>query len=254
MRLNFKTYGRGPALFILHGLFGSLDNWVSHAKYFEEYFTVYLVDQRNHGKSPHTAEWNYEVMAEDLLELMESEGVYQGHILGHSMGGKTVMQFAALYPEYIDKLIVADMAPHAYPPQHTDILNTLNELPLSEFGDRNEVDQWLLPRMPDMGIRQFILKNLRRREAGFSWKFNLSVISQQYEMILEAIEFSQPFESPTLFIHGGKSEYVQIQDYETIQASFPQATFVCLPNAGHWIHAESPNSFRKEVLSFLQKD
>ena len=252
MQLNFKTYGSGPALLILHGLFGSLDNWVSHARHLQEHFTVYLIDQRNHGKSPHSNEWSYEVMAEDLLKLMEDEGIYQGHLLGHSMGGKTVMQFAALYPEYIDKLIVADMAPHAYPPQHTEIIKSLTELPLDQFDNRPDIDKWLMPRIPEVGIRLFLLKNLKRNgEEGFAWKFNLPVIRKNYDRVLEVIEFPQPFESPTLFIHGGKSPYVQVSDYENIQQDFPQATFTCLPESGHWLHADSPEAFRKEVLAYL---
>ena len=136
--LNIKIFGQGPALVILHGLFGSLDNWVSHAKALADSYSVYLVDQRNHGKSPHSDVVDYQAMADDLLALLDAQGIYQAHLLGHSMGGKTVMQFAGQHSERVDKLIVVDMAPKAYPPHHEEILTALTSLPLATLASRKD--------------------------------------------------------------------------------------------------------------------
>lgn len=253
MELNFKSFGNGPALIILHGLFGSLDNWVSHARQLAETHSVYLIDQRNHGKSPHDPLWDYETMAEDLEAFMDQQGIYQASLLGHSMGGKTVMQFAMLFPERIEKLIVADMAPKAYPPHHTEILETLVSIDLSQFESRQAVGSFMEARIPELGVRQFLLKSLGRDEhKSFRWKFNLEVIYQNYPSILEAIELNFPFEGPTLFLSGGQSHYVSPGDHEMILAAFPQAKFAVIEQAGHWLHADSPTEFLKEINIFLQ--
>ncbi len=252
LTLNAKTYGQGPALIVLHGLFGSLDNWVSFARQWSEFFTVYLLDQRNHGRSPHHEEWNYQVMAEDLFHFMDSEGIFQAHLLGHSMGGKTVMQFAQDYPERIDRLIVADMAPKSYEPHHEAVIAGLNAVDLQQVSTRQEVSDQLQTHIPEEGVRQFLLKGLGRDEKKrFAWKFNLPVITRDYEEVLKNIDGDIPFDGTTLFISGGKSSYVSEEDYPNILALFPRAQFVVLPEAGHWLHAEEPANFSHEVLNFL---
>lgn len=254
MDLNFKTFGNGPALIILHGLFGSLDNWVSHARQLADSYSVYLVDQRNHGKSPHDDTWDYESMANDLSDFMDQQGIYQASLLGHSMGGKTVMQFAMLFPERIEKLIVADMAPKAYPPHHTEILETLISIDLSQFDSRQAVGAYMEPRIPELGVRQFLLKSLGRdQQKNFKWKFNLAIIYQNYRKILDAIELDFPFDGPTLFLSGGKSPYVSPEDHERIKEGFPAAEFAVIEAAGHWLHADSPVEFLKSVNAFLAK-
>lgn len=252
MNLHAKTLGQGPPLIILHGLFGSLDNWMTHAKKLSEEFTVYLLDQRNHGKSPHSEHWNYQLMAEDLHEFMSKEGIYASHLLGHSMGGKTVIQFAMQYPEQIEKLIVADMGVKSYPPHHTEIIAALNEVDLSQVQSRKEVDALLQARIPEFGVRQFLLKGLaRNKEKDFDWKFNLKVLSEKYKEVLASIELTYPFEGYTLFIHGGKSQYVLAEDQEEISKYFPSVVFDEIPSAGHWLHAESPQEFIAKVRDFL---
>lgn len=252
MELNFKSFGNGPALIILHGLFGSLDNWVSHARQLSESYSVYLIDQRNHGKSPHADQWDYETMANDLEDFMDQQGIYQAHLLGHSMGGKTVMQFAMNYPERIEKLIVADMAPKGYEPHHTEILETLINIDLASFESRQAVGAHMEARIPEIGVRQFLLKSLGRNEQKqFRWKFNLSIIYQNYKKILEPIDLAFPFDGPTLFLSGGKSFYVSPEDHEMIREGFPEASFSVIPHAGHWLHADSPAEFLQEVHAFL---
>ena len=252
MHLNAKTLGQGPPLIILHGLFGSLDNWMTHARKLSEDFTVYLVDQRNHGKSPHSNEWSYPLMAEDLHEFMSKEGIYASNFLGHSMGGKTVIQFAMQYPEQIEKLIVADMGVKAYPPHHTEIIAALKSVDLLQVQSRNDVDRLLQAGIKEFGVRQFLLKGLGRdQEKKFAWKFNLKVLSEKYEEVLAPIEFTYPFEGPTLFIHGGNSQYVLEEDKGEITSYFPYVFFDEIPSAGHWLHAEAPDEFITKVRDFL---
>ena len=252
MELNFQTYGQGPALLILHGLFGSLDNWTSHARKLSEHFSVYTIDQRNHGKSPHSDEWNYEVMADDLVQFMDQHGIIQAHLLGHSMGGKTVMQVAGTYPERIDKLIVADMAPKSYQPHHTQLIDALLSVELAKFDQRKEIAEYLATKIPDAGVRQFLLKGLGRDEhKKLRWKFNLKIISEKYADVLKNISMEEIFDKPALFVYGENSSYVDNSDFPDILSCFSKATFEMLPKTGHWIHAESPRAFLQSVMNFL---
>lgn len=253
LQLNYKTFGQGPALIILHGLFGSLDNWISLARRFAEEYSVYIIDQRNHGKSPHTDAFSYKLMAEDLHHFMDTHGIYQAHLLGHSMGGKVVMKFASLYPERIDKLLVVDMAPKSYQPHHTRIFEALNGLDLSTISSRKDADAYLFPRIQPASVRQFLLKNLgRTSDNQFHWKFNLKSIFEHYPEILDNIEIDFPFEGKTLFLSGGASDYVLESDREEILAHFPEANFVVLDGVGHWVHAEAPDHFMEKVEAFLK--
>jgi len=251
MRFNFKKFGSGPPLVILHGLFGSLDNWFSIAKELVDHYTLYLVDQRNHGDSPHSNEWNYGVMVEDVRELLDSEGLDSVYLMGHSMGGKTVMNFAVKYPERVRKLIVGDIAPRYYPIHHQVILDGLNALDLSQLQSRKEADEHLAKFIPELGIRQFLLKSLGRDEQGFAWKINLSVIAEKIEEVGKALEEGAIFEGPTLFLSGGNSNYIQEKDLPDMKRHFPNYTWISLPNAGHWLHAEQPQAVVAEMRKFL---
>ena len=251
MQLNFKKSGTGPPLVILHGLFGSLDNWFSIAKELVEHYTLYLVDQRNHGDSPHSNEWNYGVMVEDLRELLDAEGLDSVYLMGHSMGGKTVMNFAVRYPERVRKLIVGDIAPRYYPIHHQVILEGLNALDLSQLQSRKEADDLLAPYIPELGIRQFLLKSLGRDTNGFAWKVNLSVITQHIEEVGKALDEGTVFEGPTLFLGGANSSYIQEKDLSDMKRHFPNCTWISIPNAGHWLHAEQPQAVVAEMRKFL---
>ncbi len=251
MQLNFRKSGSGPPLVILHGLFGSLDNWFSIAKELVDHYTLYLVDQRNHGDSPHGSEWNYGVMVEDLRELLDAEGLDSVYLMGHSMGGKTVMNFAVAYPERVRKLIVGDIAPRHYPIHHQVILEGLNALDLSQLQSRKEADDLLAPYIPELGIRQFLLKSLGRDTNGFAWKVNLSVITQHIEEVGKALEVGTVFEGPTLFLGGANSSYIQEKDLSDMKRHFPNCTWVSIHNAGHWLHAEQPQAVVAEMRKFL---
>lgn len=253
MKLNFKKTGSGEPLIILHGLFGSADNWFSIAKELEDEFTLFLVDQRNHGDSPQSEDWNYKVMAEDLKELMEAESISETHLLGHSMGGKTAMTFALNYPDKVKKLIVADIAPRYYPVHHETILKGLNAVPIDSLKSRKEADDALSEYINNAGIKQFLLKNLTRVDGGFKWKVNLPVITDQIENVGEEVSSEKPFENTTLFMGGENSDYIQDKDKEDIDRLFPNSHLIYIKNAGHWLHAEQPQVVVDTIKAFFKR-
>ncbi|MEM9820207.1 MAG: alpha/beta fold hydrolase [Bacteroidota bacterium] len=252
MTLNFKAFGQGDPVIILHGLFGTLDNWQTIGKQLAEQYSVYLVDQRNHGRSPHHSDFNYAIMAEDLRHFMESQWIYKAHLIGHSMGGKTVMQFAMDFPDMIDRLIVVDIAPKAYAGGHQDIFNALHQLDLDQIEDRKTADAQLAKYIEDFGVRQFLLKNLMREKAGgYRWKMNLPVIEQHYQAILDTIPLTEAFEEKTLFIRGSRSKYISDDDWPKVLTHFPKAHLATVEGSGHWVHAEAPKALLKLVKEFL---
>lgn len=253
MNLNYKALGEAgkQPLVILHGLFGSLDNWITLAKYFAEHFHVYLVDQRNHGKSPHTDDFSYQLMADDLREFLMQHAIQNPIILGHSMGGKTAMFFATQHPEMIDKLIVVDIAPKTYPVHHDSIIEGLKSLPLSQLERRGEADDLLAKDIPQFDTRQFLLKNLTRDENGaFVWKMNLPVIERNIEIIGHGLPEDAVFEKETLFIRGLKSDYIKDEDIPLLSKHFPHSRLESVAEAGHWVHAEAPQKLFDLVISF----
>lgn len=252
MKLNYKKSGSGPPLVILHGLFGSLDNWFSIARELDDEFTLYLVDQRNHGDSPHSQDWNYAVMVEDLKELLDAKELDKVYLMGHSMGGKTAMNFAAKYPERVEKLIVADISPRYYPIHHQTILEGLNFLNLKEIKSRKEADDQLANYISELGIRQFLLKSLTRDSNGFAWKINLPVITKNIENVGEALAEGSTFDGPTLFLAGANSNYILQKDLPDLEAHFPNYELEFIPNAGHWLHAEQPHAVVEEMRRFLK--
>ena len=252
MKLNYKKIGIGPPLVILHGLFGSADNWFSIARELDKEFTMYLVDQRNHGDSPHHDQWNYEVMVEDMKELLDDEGQEKVFLMGHSMGGKTAMNFALKYPERVEKLIVADIAPRYYPVHHESILEGLNSLNLKTINSRKEADDVLANYISEPGIRQFLLKSLGRDADGFNWKINLPVLTKNIENVGEALPEGESYQGPTLFLAGANSNYIQQKDLPEIVEFFPNYELEFVQNAGHWLHAEQPHAVVEEMRRFFR--
>lgn len=251
MQLNFKKVGEGEPLIILHGLFGSLDNWMTLAKKLGENFEVFIIDARNHGQSPHSSEFNYDVMADDLYAFLMQHNIVNPIVLGHSMGGKTAMQFAVNYPNKLAKLIVVDIAPKAYPVHHRIILDGMLSLNFEVIKTRKEADKQLSKYIDDFSVRQFLLKNLYWIEKGkLAWRFNLPVINQNIEIIGQGLENINPFEKPTLFIRGEKSNYITLNDFESIKKIFPNSEIKTL-ESGHWVHAEKPKEFLQMLVSFL---
>ena len=252
MQLHFRTYGEGFPLIILHGLLGSLDNWQPLSRKCGAHFKVFAVDQRNHGCSPHSDEFGYDVMSQDLLEFMETHGLAGAHLLGHSMGGKTAMHFALRHPDRVGKLVVVDIAPRAYPPRHAATFEALLALDLKAFHQREQIDAALAGAVPEAGLRQFLLKNVRRDSAGaFRWKVNLRSIFGNFHHLNAALASDRRFPRPALFVRGEKSDYVRDADADLIRRNFPQAEIQTIPGAGHWVHADAPELFLKLVVDFL---
>jgi len=253
MELNYKEFGQGDPIIILHGLFGTSDNWQTLAKKLAENYSVYIIDQRNHGRSPHDDEFNYKVMAEDLKNFLESNWIYSARIIGHSMGGKTAMQFATDYPDMVEKLVIVDIANENYEGGHESIFNALLSLDLEKIESRKEADAFLETQIDDFGVRQFLLKNLTRSKEGkYTWKMNLPVIHQNYQAILSKIEGDEIFEGATLFVKGGLSKYITETNFETTKEFFPNANLKIIENVGHWVHAEAPKDLLEILGIFLE--
>ena len=255
MILHSNSIGEGFPFIILHGFLGMGDNWKTLGKQFATLgYQVHLVDQRNHGRSFHDASFNYTVMADDLKKYCDHHQIKQMHLLGHSMGGKTAMFFAMEYPEYIDKLIIADIAPRAYDAHHSHILNALGQLSdhIDKLASRKEADAFLARFIPDMGTRQFLLKNLYWEQPGrLGIRVNLSVVTKHAVHIGEGLSQDEVYNKAALFLRGSRSDYIIEEDYDRIHRCFTKAEIHTVPDAGHWLHAENPKDFYKEVINFL---
>jgi esterase len=252
MELFYRAIGQGHPLIILHGLMGSSDNWLTQAKMLAEQYHVYMVDQRNHGRSFHSDEFDYKVLTEDLKHFVEKHVIGKPIILGHSMGGKTAMNFAVRYPELLSKLIVVDIAPKAYPVHHDSIIDGLKAIPINTLQTRDEADRILSEYVPEADVRQFLLKNLSRKpEGGFTWKINLPAIDKGLEKISEGMQYDGTYTGSALFVRGGKSKYVLDEDRNTIKTLFPNSTLVTM-DTGHWVQAEKPVEFVEIVKNFLR--
>jgi len=253
MKLHSKIYGdKGQDLIVIHGLFGMSDNWNTLGKKFSKYCKVYLIDLRNHGRSPHSTDFNYDVMCDDVLEYMKDNAIVSPIILGHSLGGKVAMKFAFTYPEKIDKLIVADIAPREYNSDfYKNLLATLYKLPLEDFDKREDIDKLLSDAFEDKGMRLFLLKNLYRNEKKeFAWRFNIDVLLEKVQNIQDASFVSGKLNIPTHFIRGGNSDYINSADELLIKKHFNDLSICTIDDAGHWLHAEKPERFYDEVMGF----
>lgn len=253
MKLHYKVSGQGEPLVILHGLFGMLDNWQTIANNLEQDFTVYLVDQRNHGRSPHSEVHTYPAMANDLYDFFIQTGITSANILGHSMGGKTAMQFALTHPNEVKKLIVVDIGIKRYSGGHDEIFEALLSVDLTQVHYRSDAEKILVERIPDFGVRQFLLKSLQRNHDGtYQWKFNLHTLKENYESnILTEISAMHVFTGETLFVKGGNSDYLSQSDFADIQLLFPIAKLIEVPNAGHWVHADQPQKLVELIRTFI---
>lgn len=252
--LYSRIEGEGQPLLIIHGFLGMSDNWKSFGSlYAAEGFQVHMLDLRNHGRSFHSNEFSYALMANDVLEYCQHHQLKNISVIGHSMGGKVAMLLATTYPELVEKLIVADIGPKYYAPHHQDILAGLNAVDFSTKPDRAEVEETLYPFIPDFGTRQFLMKNLYWVESGqLAFRFNLPVFNAKIETIGEALPSQNHFDKPTMFIRGGNSKYILDSDVPEIQKHFPNFKLATIPNVGHWLHAENPKLFFEETIKFLK--
>ena len=253
MKLFFRELGQGKPIIILHGLFGSSDNWLTQAKLFAPNYKVFSVDQRNHGQSPHSDDFDYSSMVADLNEFIQDQRISDPVIIGHSMGGKTAMNFALAHPDTISKLVVVDISPKSYNLEHYTIVEGLKAIPIDKLSSRNEADDVLSQHVPEPDVRQFLLKNLQRKSTGgFSWKINLPVIANKLSNVGVDLQFPGQFGKPTLFIRGAKSKYVRDEDWKRITEIFPAAELQTM-DTGHWVQAEKPQEFAEVVMQWLSK-
>lgn len=249
MKLFYRESGEGKPLVILHGLFGSSDNWMSVTKELALKYKVYVLDARNHGQSPHEAAHNYEAMADDLKEFIDDHNIENPILIGHSMGGKTIMRFASKYQSSAEKLIVVDISPRFYGRHHQDILAGFNAINLETLQTRNEADAIMSQYVGDMGVRMFLLKSLYRNSDGkFQWRINLPLINEQIDNIGEALPETAKIATPTLFIRGSESGYIQDKDAALIAQHFSDYNIETVEGASHFVHAEKP----KEVIALIE--
>lgn len=257
MKLHFRKYGSGPVLIILHGLYGSSDNWITIARLLEDHYTVFLPDLRNHGASPHTASHTFAGMVEDLAEFLEDHHLDNVFLAGHSMGGKVAMQFAVEYPEKVNRLMIIDIAPKNYLlgsksfkhiRQHEMILELLKDPDLSSYHSRKELDEFFSSVIKEETVRHFLLKNIHRSHSGhFEWKINARVLHDSFRSIVSEVDMDwfeerMPLTAyPVTFVRGLKSEYVSDEDCRDIKRIYPDARIIDFPDSGHWLHAEQPS-------------
>lgn len=253
MILHGNRIGKGKPFVILHGFLGMGDNWKTLARQFSELdYEMHLVDQRNHGRSFHSDEFDYDIMAEDLKAYCDEYELKDIILLGHSMGGKTAMSFATKYPEYVNQLLVADISPRYYPIHHDAILEGLSSLDFLTIKSRGEADKALANYVSEIGTRMFLLKNLYWVEKGqLGLRINLSVLKENVSEVGEALPTHSTFSKPTLFLRGDKSEYIGPTDEGIIHRHFTEAEIKTISNAGHWLHAENPKEFYSEVVQFI---
>jgi len=252
--LHSTILGKGAPLLILHGYFGMSDNWRGLGLKFAENHEVHLIDQRNHGKSFHSDEFDYELLVEDLNFYIASHGLDEVSILGHSMGGKVAMQFAVTYPEFVHKLIVADISPRFYKPHHQVILEALNAVNFQIHNSRKKVEDTLKIYIQNPDIIQFLLKNVHwKTKEELAFRFNIHSLTENNDEVGEPLPSFTNFDNPTMFIKGENSDYVTSEDEELIKSHFSDATIVTVKNAGHWLHVENPVQFFDEVVSFLDR-
>ncbi|WP_421218391.1 alpha/beta fold hydrolase [Aeromonas jandaei] len=250
--MNFKEQGQGPAVILIHGLFGSLDNLGLLARALGEHYRVISVDLRNHGTSFRSDDMSYPAQAADILALMDHLGLDQAAIVGHSMGGKVGMQLAKLAPARVSRLVVADMAPVAYPhSRHQNVFAGLNATLATLPQSRSDAERILAEHIEIAGVRQFLLKSFAKGEDGWQWRFNVPALEENYANIMGWPEDERRFEGPVLFIKGGDSDYMQPQYSEAALAQFPAAKVRVIAGTGHWLHAEKPMLFNKLVVDFL---
>ena len=252
MNLSSKIYGTGDPFIIMHGLFGMSDNWETLGRKFSQHYNVHLLDLRNHGRSPHSDEFNYEIMSHDLLDYIKNKNLINPILLGHSLGGKVAMKFAFTCPEKIQKLIIADISPRIYDTDFVQsLLQSLHDLPLEDFKKREEIDSVLSCDYEDKSMRLFLMKNLYRKEnKQFAWRFNIEILLEKASNIQEADFIQGTCHVPTHFIRGGDSNYITNEDELIIDKHFSDFNIATIDGAGHWLHADNPERFYNEVIEF----
>ena len=249
-----KVEGSGKPMAIIHGFLGMSDNWKTLGTKFAELgYEVHLLDMRNHGRSFHSMEFNYNVMVQDVVAYCEANHLKDIVVIGHSMGGKIAMKLAAEHSSLVSKLIIADMSPRAYAPHHQDVMQALNAVDFSTNPSREEVQKTIEQFVSEPGVVQFLMKNVYRvtpTQLGF--RFNLEAFNNDDEAIGQALEPEAFYDKPTLFLKGALSNYIQESDEKLIKKHFPNAKIETVSKAGHWLHADNPTEFLEKSTAFLK--
>ncbi|MGB0895288.1 MAG: alpha/beta fold hydrolase [Parashewanella sp.] len=251
--MNFVVSGHGTAVFLLHGLFGNLDNLKNLSNELESEYQVIRVDLPNHGQSQHTQHMSFELITDQLNDLMERLNINQAHFIGHSMGGKAALAFALTHPQKCLAVVAADIAPAAYPRRHDSVFSALNSLPLNQTTDRRHALTHLVNEGIDNATAQFLLKNLQRTEKGFEWKMNLSGLFSSYDTLIDWPYQNHTYAGPCLFIRGGESNYITEQHRSAILSQFPKTQAKTINGTGHWLHAQKPAIFNRIVKDFIDQ-
>jgi len=254
MELFYREFGTGDKhLIILHGLFGMSDNWVGLGKKFAETHHVVIPDMRNHGRSPHSPEFNLELMIEDLDELFDKLNIQNPILLGHSMGGRLAMNYSLATPEKVSKLIVADMSLRKgkLRPEHKAILGALSLVNLSNKKSYAEIERALSRFVKNKRRLQFVLKNIIRTDEGFVWKLNPGALVRNIGNVMPELKTPSRYTKPALFIRGGASDFVLPKDEPAIYEHFPNARIETMEGASHWLHADNPEKFARLVIEFI---
>jgi esterase len=249
--LRFQEIGDGKPLLILHGLFGSSDNWVGIAKKLSGSYRSILLDLPNHGQSKWSDTFTYSTLAKELHDFLQEKNYLPLPILGHSMGGKVAMQLVHDFPDSFKKMIVVDIAPKLYESSHTPIFDAMTELPINTISSLREAFTFLNEQLNDDALSYFLLKNLSVKEGSVHWKINLTSLIKNYPHILDAPKFATTINTPSLFIRGLQSDYIQDSDKNIIRDTFIASSFIDIDNAGHWVHAQKPDIVVKEIEKFL---
>lgn len=257
MKLFYRKYGEAGAqpLIILHGLFGASDNWVSYSRRIaDEGFEVYAVDQRNHGQSPKSSVFNYLALTDDLYDFIEEHGIENPVLMGHSLGGKVAMRFTLENPELVKRLVVVDISLKAYPPryQHLKIINAIRAVDPTQIKSRHEAEEKFANLIPETRVRQFVLKNLHRiSQNGFEWRLNIEGIASNLDEMFDGIDVDEIFTKPTLFVKGGNSDYILLEDFPHIRKNFPRAEIITIDGTSHWVQVEAPERFFQLTSGFM---
>ena len=251
--LHAEVSGQGPALLLLHGLFGSATNFRSLARVLSTSRQVHALDLRNHGASPWAEGMDYLQMADDLLAYLDAQGLQQPAVLGHSMGGKAAMALALTAPERVGHLLVVDIAPVAYQHHMLPVVQAMQALDLSDGASRSLLQLRLQAQLPEPAVAPFLLQNLVSRDGGLAWRLNLVAIGHGMDSIVgfppELLDCR--FDRPVTAIVGERSDFVLPQDARVFAPMFAQSEVVRIAGAGHWVHADQPQAFLAAVQQAL---
>ncbi|MBE1298973.1 MAG: alpha/beta fold hydrolase [Alteromonadaceae bacterium] len=250
--LNYTTAGTGKPIFLIHGLFGSLENLGVIARQLQKHYQVTSIDLPDHGKSSRSDAFSFDKYGEAIKQVVEQVTESKAVLLGHSLGGKVAMHLSLHYPDLVDKLVVADIAPVSYEPRHQNVMAGLNAVDLTKITSRSDADAAMTNHIVELGVRQFLLKSLYKTDTGFAWRFNLPLLQRDYHQLSQGIDSSNAFLGETLFIKGGNSNYITADHQAKIKQLFPNAQAKIMTGTGHWLHAEKPFVFAGIVERFLE--